>query len=135
MAQTLPDGAKGLLDAPNFAHVVTLMDDGMPQVTPVWIDREDDTVVFNTAKGRAKHRNLERDNRVALSVHDQDNPYHYVQVRGRVSEITTDGADAHIDAMAKKYLDADEYPFRKPEEERVIVRIDPEAVQYYPPRS
>ncbi len=129
---TIPQDAHRLLDEPNFAHIATLMPDGTPQVTPVWIDLDGDTVVFNTAKGRAKHRNLLRDPRVAISVLDGDNPYSYLQVRGR-AEFVEDGADAHIDKMAKKYLDKDEYPFRQEGEERIIVRVVPEAVDWHAP--
>ena len=131
---TIPDAAARLLDEPNFAFVATLMADGSPQNTPVWIDRDGDTVVFNTAKGRAKHRNLERDPRIAVTVLDGDNPYSYVQIRGR-AEFVEDGADAHIDKMAKKYLGKDEYPYRTAAEQRIIVRVAAEAVDWHRPRS
>jgi PPOX class probable F420-dependent enzyme len=97
-------------------------------VTLVWIDFADGKVVFNTAVGRQKDKNLQRDGRVALSIADPDNPYPDIEVRGQVSERTTNGADAHIDKMAKKYLDKDKYPFRQPGEERVIFRITPSHV-------
>lgn len=112
-----------------FAHLATLGPDGRPQVTPVWVELADGHVRFNTARGRVKDRNLRRDPRVALSVQDPDNPYRYVQVRGRVIEMTEQGADAHIDALAQKYLGQDRYPFRRPGEVRVIVRVAPESVQ------
>jgi PPOX class probable F420-dependent enzyme len=112
-----------------FAHLATLMPDGAPQVTPVWIDYRDGRVLVNTAKGRVKARNMSEGSAVALSITDPDNPYRYVQIRGVVSKVHEDGADAHIDAMAKKYLDADKYPFRQPGEERVIYEIEPRAVQ------
>lgn len=130
MAQ-LSDGARELLQGQNFAHLVTLMKDGSPQVTPVWIDVEGNEVVFNTADGRLKQQNLDRDPRVALSVADAQNPYRYVQIRGRVVAKTTDGADEHIDKMAKKYLGQDSYPWRAPNEQRLIYRILPERVQVY----
>lgn len=129
MSETLPSESHALLDQPNFAHVVTLMRDGTPQSTPVWIDRDGDVVVFNTAKGRAKHRNLVRDPRITVSVHDANNPYRYLQVRGR-AEFVDEGADAHIDAMAKKYLGKDRYPMHSDDEERVIVRVVPDAVVF-----
>ncbi len=132
MAEAIPEDAYPLIDEPNFAHIATLMPDGTPQVTPVWIDRDGDTIVFNTAKGRAKHRNLLRDPRVAISVLDGDNPYRYLQVRGR-AEFVEDGADAHIDKMAKKYLDKDAYPFRQEGEERIIVRVVPETIDWHAP--
>ena len=134
MAETIPAEAQRLLDEPNFAFIATLMPDGSPQNTPVWIDRDGDTVVFNTAKGRAKHRNLEQDPRIAISVYDSENPYSYLQVRGQ-AEFVEEGADAHIDAMAKKYMGVDEYPFRSPTEERIIVRVAAEAVDWHPPRG
>jgi PPOX class probable F420-dependent enzyme len=109
-----------------FAHLATLMPDGAPQVTPVWIDYDGGQVVFNTAAGRQKDKNLQRDGRVSLSIIDPDNPYRYLEIRGHVNQRTTSGADAHIDKMAKKYLDKDQYPFRQPGEVRVIFKITPE---------
>ena len=109
-----------------FAHLATVMPDGRPQVTPVWVDLEGDQVLINTAKGRQKDRNLRRDPRVALAIIDPDNPYRYLEIRGKVSEITEDGADAHIDKMAKKYLGADKYPYRQSGEVRVLYKIQPE---------
>jgi PPOX class probable F420-dependent enzyme len=94
---SIPESHRDILTGPNFAHVATLMPDGAPQVTPVWVDLEGDTVVLNTAAGRQKARNLDRDGRVALSVHDQKNPYRYIQVRGKVVETTREGAEDHID--------------------------------------
>lgn len=133
MAAEIPHEARSLLDDTNFAHVVTLMPDGMPQATPVWVDRDGGVAVFNTAKGRTKHRNLERDPRVTLSVHQHDDPYHYLQIRGR-AELVEEGASDHIDKMARKYIGKDRYPFAQPGEERIIVRVTPEAVDYTPPR-
>ena len=111
-----------------FGFVATVMPDGTPQVTPVWVDYDGTHVIFNTAKGRVKERNLRRDGRVTLVVSDPANPYRYIQVRGRAS-LSEEGADAHIDKLAKKYLGMDKYPHRQPGEVRVIVRITPEAVQ------
>ena len=129
----IPDDAKRLFDEPNIAAIATVMPDGTPQVTPVWVERDGDTVVINTAKGRAKHRNLERDPRVALMVYDPENPYSYIQVRGK-AEFAEEGADAGIDRLAKKYLGVDEYPMRKPDEQRIEVRIEPSAVDWHPAR-
>jgi PPOX class probable F420-dependent enzyme len=112
-----------------FAHLATVGADGTPQVTPVWLDLEGGVIRVNTARGRVKDRNLKRNPRVALSVQDPDNPYRYVQVRGRVAEMTEQGADAHIDALAKKYLGQDRYPYRQPGEVRVLIKITPERVQ------
>lgn len=127
MAQT-PDEAREILNKKGFAHVATLMEDGSPQVIPVWVDFEGDELLINTAEGRLKTDNLRRDERVALSVTDPDNPYQAVLVRGRVNEMTHEGADEQADSLAKKYLDEDSYPFRQPGEQRVKVRIEPEQV-------
>jgi PPOX class probable F420-dependent enzyme len=112
-----------------FAHLATVGRDGAPQVTPVWCDMEGPHVRINTAKGRVKDKNLRANPRVAMSVQDPDNPYRYAQVRGRVVEMTENGAEAHIDALAKKYLGQDRYPYRQPGEVRVIVKIVPEKFQ------
>jgi PPOX class probable F420-dependent enzyme len=127
-AQAIPDSHLDLFKKKAFAHLVTLMPDGQPQVTPVWVDYDGHNVVINTAQGRQKDRNLQRDRRVALSILDPENPYRYIEVRGHVAERTLKGADAHIDAMAKKYLDKDKYPFRQPGEVRVIYKIEPEHI-------
>src|SRR5829696_2240656 len=125
----IPENYRDLFSKPAFAHLVTLMPDGSPQVTPVWVDLDGHTVVINTAKGRLKDKNMRRDPRVALAISDPANPYRYVQVRGRISQITEDGADAHIDKMAKKYLGKDSYPFRQQGAVRVIFKVTPEQVQ------
>jgi PPOX class probable F420-dependent enzyme len=117
--------AIALLEEPQLAHVATVSPDGRPQVTPVWIDTDGEAVLFNTAKGRVKHRNIENNPSVAVSVADRNDFYRTLFLRGR-AEIVEDGADAHIDKLAKKYLGADTYPWRKPEETRVIVRVVPD---------
>jgi PPOX class probable F420-dependent enzyme len=127
----IPKAYLDLFSKPAFAHLVTLMPDGSPQVTPVWVDLDGNTVIINTAKGRLKDRNMKRDPRVALAVSDPANPYRYVQVRGRVSDISENGGDAHIDKMAKKYPNQDSYPYRQAGEVRVVYRITPEHVQAY----
>lgn len=124
----LDDKAQAILAKKGFAHVATLMGDGSPQVSPVWVEADGDEIVFNIAEGSLKHLNLERDPRVALSLADPDNPYEALLVQGKVTEITPDGGDDHIDKLAKKYLDADSYPFRREDEVRLIVRIAPEKV-------
>ena len=129
MAQ-IPDEAVHLLEGQHFAHVATVMADGTPQVTPVWIDHEGDTVSFNTAAGRFKEKNLRRDPNVAISIIDAENPYQPLIIRGKVSEITEEGADEQIDALAKRYMGVDEYPLRHPGEQRVMVKITPEKVKY-----
>lgn len=127
---SIPEEAVRLLEGRHFAHVATLNADGSPQVTPVWIDRDGDSILFNTAKGRIKERNLRRDPRVALSITDAENPYQPFAIQGRVTEITEEGADEHIDALAKRYLDEDTYPFRQPGEVRLKVVIRPEKVSF-----
>ncbi len=111
-----------------FANLATLMPDGRPQVTPVWIDYDGESLIFNSARGRQKDRNVRRDPRVSLSIVDPDNPYRYLEVRGRVFDITQDGADASIDKLAKKYLGVDKYPYAQPGEVRVIYKVKPEHV-------
>jgi PPOX class probable F420-dependent enzyme len=124
----LTAAVKALLDAPNFAHLATLMPDGSPHVTVVWLDTDGDLIRFNTAEGRVKPRNLRRDPRVAISVIDQNNPYAWVSIRGRVVELTPEGADAHIDRLAGKYLGQDTYPMRREGEVRLTAVIEPEHV-------
>jgi PPOX class probable F420-dependent enzyme len=116
-----------LLEKPYVGVVTSVRPDGSPQSTVVWVDVVDGVPSFNTALGRVKARNLEADPRASLVVVDPTDAYKWVALDGR-AELTTDGADAQIDKLAKKYLDADEYPFRNPEETRVSVRIQPEHV-------
>jgi PPOX class probable F420-dependent enzyme len=126
---TIPQTHLDLLTTkPSFANLATLNVDGSPQVTPVWVDFDGTNVLINTAKGRVKARNLERQPRVAMSISDPENPYRYLGIQGRVVEMTEAGGDAHIDKMAKKYMGKDTYPFRTPQERRVIVKIAPEKV-------
>jgi PPOX class probable F420-dependent enzyme len=120
---------RDIFDKKTFCHVATVGKDGTPHVTPVWCEFDGTHIVFNTARGRVKDKNLAKNPRVAVTASDPDNPYRYVQVRGRVAEITEQGADAHIDKMAKKYLGQDRYPGRKPGEVRMIVKILPERAQ------
>lgn len=124
---TLNEDVLALLRKPLFVHVATVMPDGTPQSTPVWIDTDGTNLLFNTAKGRVKHRNLLDNPAVAISFVDDENPYRMIEIRGR-AEMTEEGADQHIDALAKKYLGQDTYPFRQPGEERIIVRVRPTAV-------
>ena len=130
MAVRIPETALDLLSKEKkaFAFVATTMPDGTPQVTPVWIDYDGHYVIFNTARGRVKERNLREHPTVAIAILDPDNPYRYIQIRGR-AELIEQGADAHIDKLAKKYLGVDKYPYRRPDEKRIIVRVTPEQVQ------
>lgn len=126
MANVIPEKYLDLFDKKAFAHVATMMPDGTPQVTPVWVDYDGTHVLINSARGRQKDKNLKSNPSVSLSMQDPDNPYRYLEVRGQVTEITEEGADEHIDKMAKKYLGADSYPGRKPGEVRVIYKIEPQ---------
>jgi PPOX class probable F420-dependent enzyme len=128
MAVKISEGVRKLLKEPNFASLATLMPDGSPQVTPVWVDFDGTHILVNTAEGRQKPRNVRHDPRVAVSVYNHQNPYSCATVRGRVVEITEAGADEHIDRMAKKYLGRDTYPYRGPDERRIIFKIEPEHV-------
>ena len=125
-AQMTP-GVKKLLSEANLAHLATLMKDGSPQVTPVWVDLDGERIVVNTAEGRAKPRNVRRDPRIAISIAGPTG-YPSAFVRGRVVKVTNDGADAHIDKLAKKYLGEDKYPWAQPGDQRVILVIEPEHV-------
>jgi PPOX class probable F420-dependent enzyme len=135
LAAQLPEAAQKLFREPNFGHLATLMPDGSPQVTPVWVDFDGKFILVNTAEGRRKPKNIRRDPRVAISVTSKEDPYRMVTVRGRVTEVTREGADEHIDKLAKKYLGQDKYPFRAPGERRVIFKIEPEYVTAWPPAA
>ena len=126
----IPDEARHLFEGKELAHVATLNTDGTPQVSAVWVGLDGDLVTFNTAEGRVKTDNLHRDERVAISIHAQDNPYENLIIQGKVVEMTKDGADDDIDALAKRYMGVDSYPHRQPGEERVIVKIQPEKVNH-----
>ena len=126
---TLTQRDREIFEGKNFAHLVTLMPDGSPHASPVWVDVDGDTILVNAAEGRVKTKNIRRDPRVAISILDSDEPYRgVVLVRGRVTEVTHDGADDHIDKLAKKYIDKDKYPWRSENEQRVIFKIEPDHV-------
>jgi PPOX class probable F420-dependent enzyme len=131
MSTTIEGRSEELLRAKNFCTVSTINPDGSVHAAPVWVDVQDGRPVVNSAEGRAWPRNLERDPRATLTVQNLENPYEYVSIRGRVLERTNEGADEHIDALAKKYLDQDSYPFRQPGEQRVIIRFEPENVRVW----
>lgn len=130
MAATIPEHYKDLFQKKAFCSLATLMPDGRPQVTPVWCDLDGSNIRINSAKGRVKDRNMRRNKKVAISIFDPDNPYRHLAVQGEVVDITEQGADAHIDALAKKYLGKDKYPFRQPGEVRVIYKIRPDHVSH-----
>jgi PPOX class probable F420-dependent enzyme len=125
MSGKIPAAFRDLLEKSTFAHLATVMPDGSPQVTPVWFDTQGAYIRVNSAKGRVKDRNMRQNSAVALSILDPDNPYRYLAIRGKVVDITEDGADAHIDALAHRYLGVARYPYRAPGEVRVIYRIEP----------
>ncbi len=122
----IPDSFHDLFQKKAFAQLATLMPDGSPQVSPVWCDFDGRHVIVNSAKGRLKDRNMRRDPRVSLDLMDPQNPYRHLSIRGRVVDITENGADEHIDKMAKKYLGVDRYPGRAPGEVRVLYMIEPQ---------
>jgi PPOX class probable F420-dependent enzyme len=128
MSATIEGRGEELLKGRNFCHVATLWSDGTVHGVPVWVDTEDGMPVLNTAEGRAWPRNLERDPHLTLTVPNWENPYEYIEIRGQVAERTLEGADEHIDALAKKYLGEDTYPYRRPGEQRVIIRVAPEHI-------
>lgn len=127
----LPDTHKDLFtpEKKAFAFLATVQPDGTPQVTPVWFDTVNGSLRINTAAGRIKHRNMTQNAAVAVAIANPGNPYRYVQVRGKVSNVIEEGADAHIDSLAMKYMGVDKYPFRKPGEQRVIFEIEPASFQ------
>src|SRR5918992_383359 len=121
----------------NFAFIATINKDGSPQVTPTWvdIDEENGTIIINTAIGRVKQKNVSRDPRVSISLVDEyDNPYSMVTVKGKVIEQTINGADEHIDKLARKYLNSNRYTGHSPNIKRIILIIKPEKIFYLPPR-
>ncbi|MGE0489031.1 MAG: PPOX class F420-dependent oxidoreductase [Vulcanimicrobiota bacterium] len=124
---SIPDNYQDILEKPVLAHLCTLLPDGTPQSTPVWFHYRDGMIEVNSAKGRRKDKNMRARPQVALSMLDPDNSYRYLEVRGEVVTITEEGADAHIDMLAKKYLGVDSYPYRSPAETRVIYKIKPTA--------
>jgi PPOX class probable F420-dependent enzyme len=126
---SIPEAFRDLLEQKKaFANLATTMPDGSPQVTPVWFDYSGGHIRVNTAKGRTKARNMKQGSHVALAIMDPDNAYRFIQVRGTVERATENGADAHIDSLAKKYLGKDKYPFRQPGEQRIMYEIKPESV-------
>jgi len=127
MPQSIDGRSRELIEQRNFATVATLSEDGSPHMAVAWIDMEGDEVYVNSSEGRVWPQNLRRDPRITVTVVNLENPYEYVTVKGR-AELTAEGADEHIDALAKKYLDAEEYPYRQPGEVRLRIRVVPDKV-------
>lgn len=127
----IPETHKDILETSRraFAHLATLNADGTPQVTPIWFDYDGTDIIFNTARGRVKDRNLGRNPRVALSIQDPENGYRYLQIQGDVVDVSEEGADAMIDRLAQKYLGQEKYPWANPAEKRVTYRVRPSRVQ------
>ena len=128
--ERIPEKYLDLFQKRSFAHFATVMPDGTPQVTPVWIDYDGEYVLVNTAKGRQKARNIQRDAKVALDILDPDNPYRWLGIRGHVAEVTEEGADAHIDKLAHRYKGVEKYSSRGPGEQRIIIKIAPSRVTH-----
>jgi len=128
MSAAIPDKYVDLFEKQAYGNLGTLMPDGSPQVTPVWVDYDGTYVRVNSAKGRVKDKNMRRDPRVSIALQDPANPYRYLEVRGKVVEITEKGADDHINKLSLKYLGNPVYPFRKPGEVRVTYKIEPQKV-------
>lgn len=127
--EQIPPSFHDLFERESFASFATVMPDGTPQVTPVWIDFDGEFVLVNTAKGRQKDRNVRENPAVGVLVMDPDDPYRYVSIRGTVAEVTEDGATAHIDSLAQRYMDVEEYPHHGEERgPRVLIKIRPDRV-------
>ncbi|HXW95403.1 MAG TPA: PPOX class F420-dependent oxidoreductase [Nitrososphaerales archaeon] len=123
----LPDSVKTLIEGRTFANFATLMPDGSPHVTQTWVDHEGELVVINTFEGSQKHKNAARDPRVALTIIDPKNEFHMAVIRGRVKEITLEGAEEHIDRMSMKYLGQPKYQKMVPAR-RILIKIEPTRV-------
>jgi len=131
MNTTFPDAFLPLLEGPVVVNIGTIMQDGQPQVHPIWCNLDDGDILVNSAKGRAKDKNMRARPQVTVLAVDPRNPYRYMEVRGTVIEITEDGADKHIDDLAELYMGKRPYPFRAPGEVRVSYRIRPKSVHTF----
>jgi PPOX class probable F420-dependent enzyme len=128
MTGVIPQKYLDLFDKKAFGHLATIMPDGSPQVTPVWVDHDGKCVRFNSARGRVKDKNVRRNAQVAISMQDPDNPYRYLEIRGRVVEITETGADEHANKLSQKYTGKPVYTKRSPAEVRVLYKVEPQKV-------
>jgi PPOX class probable F420-dependent enzyme len=128
MTGVIPQKYLDLFDKKAFGHLATIMPDGSPQVTPVWVDYDGKCVRFNSARGRVKDKNVRRNAQVAISMQDPDNPYRYLEIRGRVVEITETGADEHANKLSQKYTGKPVYTKRSPAEVRVLYKVEPQKV-------
>lgn len=125
-ADVIPDSHRDILDQPAIAHLASLGPRGEPQTHPVWFLWDDGRLKMSTTTDRQKFANVDRDRRVSVSILDRDNPYRYVEIRGRVVEVEPDPEKQFIDRLAKQYLDADEYPNKDPDADRVVLHLEPE---------
>jgi PPOX class probable F420-dependent enzyme len=126
--QKIPENSLDLFKKPALANLATIMPDGTPQVTPVWVDFDGTHILINTVKGRQKALNMNREAKVGLDIVDPDNPWHWLSIRGHVAEVDEAGANAHIDKMAKKYTGQEKYSWHQPGDVRAIYKIVPERV-------
>jgi PPOX class probable F420-dependent enzyme len=128
MAFTLNDTHKKLITDRNFGHIATINEDGSPQVSPVWIELDGNHLIVNSEQKRRKVRNIKRDARVAVSIQNAENPYQYIEIRGRAVEVTDKGGFEGIDRLSVKYGGPAKYPGNQPGDVRVVIRIEPEHV-------
>ena len=131
MKTKLNEPQVALIKAKNFAFVGTLMPDGSPQVSPMWVEYDGEHVILNSEVTRAKVKNMQRDPRVTVCVSNHENPYEYLEIRGRVVAMTTEGAFDGIDMLSKKYLGQDKYPGNQPGDQRIILKVEPTRVVGY----
>jgi hypothetical protein len=122
---TIPEAYADLLDKKTFWHIATTGPDGEIQSSPVWAGWDGDHFVFSLTTGRQKYRNLQANPNIAVSGTDPDNPYRYLEIRGKVVGFDDDSSNVFIDSMAKKYMGVDAYPFHQPGDQRVVVRVEP----------
>lgn len=130
----IPDSHKPLFEKAVIGNLATVMPNGLIQVNPVWVDYDGTYVRFNSAQGRQKDKNVKKNGIATIELVDPENPYYWIEIRGRVADITTEGADEHIDSLAKKYLGADKYPFRREGEVRLTYKIQPERINSFSPQ-
>ena len=126
----IPKKVKELIDDKNIAHLATLKNNGSPHVTPVWIDRVDNTIIVNVSENRLKLKNMKNDKRIALSIVNHNDSYEWASIIGEVIDITNMNADVHLDKLSQKYLGLSQFPWKQKGEIRIIVKIAPKTVYY-----
>ena len=130
MLSEIPKKVKELIDDKNIAHLATLKNNGSPHVTPVWIDRVDNTILINVSENRLKLKNMKNDKRIALSIVNHNDSYEWASIIGEVIDITNINADIHLDKLSQKYLGLSQFPWKQKGEIRIIVKIAPKTVYY-----